>query len=879
MKRIAAFIKDKWFYILSIIIPWCIVLLYSYVNDTWITGRGNMGSGDLTGQIIPIAYSLWDKIHMHDSLAFTWNLMDGVDYSTVVGYMLSPFTIIMLLLPRVCLPGFIQFEMIAKWSLVSLSTVFFFYNTKYNTLKHNKKLISLYLGLAYTLGNGIVSYMLYIQFTDALICFPLLLILVERMVEDNSWKLYYLVLTFTIFTNSYLAFQMCIFLVIWFVFQYNAGVKDKLRKFITFALSSVFAAITNFGILLTSLNVASGRLTMDNSEKITIFTSQMLIKPYEFTKQLFVYEDIMGPGAYVPNIYFSVIGLFLVLIFPFIRMGAKRKLYMLGVTAFFVVSFFSGHINLIWHLFKVPNGVYNRFMYLFVFFMLFLVLYTLIYLEKAGSQQIIAGSILSIVLFVYTFFTVETYDYFITYFLTAMILAFMIIVMILYKRKSITYSNVLCVVAICGIIELSFNCYNSFYIHDSDLYYGKNGFVEAACEDLDDAQLEAGERIAAALPSPNIGFVTNQNSDSGFISAINVANMELHKRLGMATNGEVMFLSRGASPLANLIFNVRYGYGESELLYSDAEYVSGDAYLSMYRMKRLAGLGYMVDDSIVDWNAENKNCFQYQNDFVEKAVEGDTIFKPFNPDITCTDYREAVYNYDPTMAKEGTYCYLFKGMYGGEYDAKQFDFTVYEDADIYMSYASGEDFRLYIIVDGEQKHIDNISFETCTYHLGELKKGQKVQVVAMPLSEILKDKGYNIFLTFGKFDEESYSSSYEKLSNNVYNIETMESDYVKGSIHVDKHGIMMTSIPSLPGFTVYVDGQEKQYETIGGAMIGVPMDKGDHTVEFRYVTPNARVGFFISAGLFAIFIVICIAGGRRKKTIADSEDVIVDEVE
>lgn len=864
MSRIRDFLKRNWFYLVALLLPMAIAVVRSLIIQSWIVGKGNIITGDLQAQIIPICYEFWDKIHSGDSLFYTWHLTDGVDFNALSGYLMSPFMLLMLLFPRNCIPQFMEFTLLMKWALCTWSMVYFFYHTSHNRIKKHKEVVALFLGLAYGLSNAVISYTIYVQFMDVLICFPLLLLLVEKMAQEGKWKLYYLVLAFCIISNNYVAFQVCLFLVFWFGLQMGSGITHKFKKFMIFAGSSVLAAATAIGPVLIGLSLAQGRLGQTSKTKEYIFG--LVIDGTEFLKQLFVFTPISAASNRSPNIYFSVIAVFLILLFPAVKMSRKRKAYMLAMAVVFLVSFFSGAASIVWHLFNVPNGVYHRFMYLFVFYMLFMVLCILNHIEDIRLQHVIVSFVLCLGMFVYVFFTLETYQTVIIYLATILLFVLYFMIMVLYCRKSISASAILVVIAVLGIGELSANAYNAIAYCDDVVYFGENGFMNKGCDLLEQAELDKGERITLANPTSDLGMMTGQNTDSGFISAINTNNKNLHERLGMASNSKVEFLTRGASPLVNLIFNIRYGLGESAMLFSDATEIASDEYMQLYRMERLAGLGYMVNADITDWDYKDKNCFQFQNDFVNKAVQGEDIFEPaVIEQVTCGDFFGNEYERDEAYVENGIYSYDIENKNGNEYDSLQMTLYASEDQDLYMYMWSEDNYKIQIFIDGEKKQEDIRSFVQSTYHIGNVKKGQRIAVCAVPADNFEVGKKTNIMFSFAKFNEVNYAKAYKELSKNVYQIETEKSDYLKGTIHADESGIMMTSVQAVKGFSVYVDGKKTDYKTIADTMIGVPLDKGDHVVEFKYRTPYFVMGWSLSAGFFVLYLIISIVTVQRKR--------------
>lgn len=865
MNNIKEFIKKNWFYMAAIIIPWLIAVIHSYFADTWVTGNGSLIIGDTREQLVPFAYELWEKVHAGESLLYTWNLAAGCDFHAVIGYFLSPFTILLLLFPKTWIPDMIQFTMIMKWALTSFTMVYFFYNTKHNTLKYHKGLVSLFLGLAFALSNSVINYLIYIQFGDITICFPLLLLLVEKMVEKKSWKTYYLLLTFCIISNSYMMFGICLFLIMWFVMQLNGKVQEKWKKFWLFAGTSVLSALTAVFLVIPSLAITQERLATTSGMDRISYAFSILMKPTVFIKQLFLFPMIDPPHEITPNIYFSVLGIVLALFFVFIKISKKRKLYMCAMTTLMIASFFVGVLSLVWHLFNVPNGVFHRFSNIFIFVMLFLVLYVFIHLQDIKIKHIAFVGALLIAGFIITFFSIDEYLTFIPYLGTILLLVLYVMLMFLFGRKSISYSKMLVVLSIFGMLELILNANYAFTLYDAKTY-SINDKETFNVQELmrEEVNLADGERITTGNLMSNITMLGNKASDSGFVSAINGRMQYFYDRLGMGVNGKVEYTSKGASPLINLIMNIRYGIGLDEMDFSDAEKVKTKGSYQLYKMNRLAGLGYMVDSDVANWNITSEPCFVIQNTFVEKTVGGEPIFTGVEPKAKCFDINNKEIKRNSELERNGAYVYNYTSEFGNMNDSIQMDIYIEEDMDLYMFSLSAFLAKINVFVDDVMIHKDMKPYIQGTYHIGKVKKGQKISFVAISNMGVEKNADMFWFLRFAKFNEEAYAKAYEKLSANVYEIETMESDYVKGSIEADKDGIMMTSIQAVDGFTVYVDGKETEYETIGGALIGVPLKAGKHAVEFKYRTPHLTFARTVSACAFAVFLLLCFIGWKRK---------------
>jgi uncharacterized membrane protein YfhO len=171
-----------------------------------------------------------------------------------------------------------------------------------------------------------------------------------------------------------------------------------------------------------------------------------------------------------------------------------------------------------------------------------------------------------------------------------------------------------------------------------------------------------------------------------------------------------------------------------------------------------------------------------------------------------------------------------------------------------------------VFIDDEMQHADVDVLTQQTLHIGDVKKGQKISVCAVPAQYDREGVEAQWLIELAQFHEESYAAAYESLSQNVYQIETEISDVLRGTIHVDEAGIMMTSIQATDGMKVYVDDALTDYETIADTMIGVPLEAGDHVVEFRYEKGLAWYVYGISIAAFGVFLFLCLRERQREKS-------------
>ena len=87
-------------------------------------------------------------------------------------------------------------------------------------------------------------------------------------------------------------------------------------------------------------------------------------------------------------------------------------------------------------------------------------------------------------------------------------------------------------------------------------------------------------------------------------------------------------------------------------------------------------------------------------------------------------------------------------------------------------------------------------------------------------------------------------------------------------IDMARENYVFYSIPYDAGWTAYVDGVETEIERVNIGFMAVLVGEGEHTVEFKYVSPGFMTGLKISgaaAGAFAVYLAADIALSRRRK--------------
>ena len=89
--------------------------------------------------------------------------------------------------------------------------------------------------------------------------------------------------------------------------------------------------------------------------------------------------------------------------------------------------------------------------------------------------------------------------------------------------------------------------------------------------------------------------------------------------------------------------------------------------------------------------------------------------------------------------------------------------------------------------------------------------------------------------------------------------------YVEGTIECDRDGLLYASIPQNGNWSVTVDGEPAEIRLVGECMIGVELTEGSHVVAYHYHNQAFALGWKISLGCAAVFVLLAYFLGKPKE--------------
>lgn len=204
------------------------LLVLAVHENTIVGGSQTVLRMDLYHQYGPLYAELYDRIVNGYSLTYSWTSgLGGAFLGNLFNYCCSPFALIVLLCGHKNMPEAIALMFVAKAIFASMSFTYYI-NKSTKTIRRE----SIGFGLLYAFCGYFVAYSWNIMWMDAMAAFPLVILGIEYIIQKRKPALYMCAMTYTMITNYYMAFMVCILSVIYFLYFYFSRyeLRSQLRR-------------------------------------------------------------------------------------------------------------------------------------------------------------------------------------------------------------------------------------------------------------------------------------------------------------------------------------------------------------------------------------------------------------------------------------------------------------------------------------------------------------------------------------------------------------------------------------------------------------------------------------------------------------------------
>lgn len=362
MKKLKLKLKENYIYIFSFIVPIMLMVVIYALIGIYPTGDKTIVNSDMYLQYVGFLGHIKDVLKGEANLFYSFSKsLGGNTVGLFAYYMSSPLNLIIGLFPKAYIAETIVVITLIKIGLSSLTL------TIYLIQSFKKKDINVIMfSLCYSFMAYNINFQLNIMWLDGVVLLPLVMLGIDKLINENKYKLYVISLFIAIVSNYYIGYMICIFSGLYFIYKLILNNKVKLIKLGSFIGASILSvALSAFILIPTVLSLSSGKA------KFRLFQEapKLMMSLDEVIAQLFIANYSLGQimGNY-PNIYCGVIITVLGILY-FLNKNISRKERILSGIFMFVLllSIFISTLVLIWHGFDYPVGFAYRFSFLISF--------------------------------------------------------------------------------------------------------------------------------------------------------------------------------------------------------------------------------------------------------------------------------------------------------------------------------------------------------------------------------------------------------------------------------------------------------------------------------------------------------------------------------
>ncbi len=883
---------DNRFIFLSMFGSLLISILVAYCYNMIPFGNHTILRMDLYHQYGPLFAELYERIKEGGSFLYSWNSGGGSSFlGNFYNYLSSPLSLLVLLFSHENIPMAIGIIIFTKATIASAT---FTYYLKKSLNKHSY--ITAGFGVLYAFSGYFIAYYWNLMWLDAFALLPIVLLGIERIINKGKPLTFIISLALVMFSNYYMAYMVCMFSVIYFLYYYftnyqfgasledfrlpfkkdktfNKGFIYKIRSSrffmsgVTFAFGAVTAALTvAFALLPTYFILRACSATSGTfPEEIETYNSV-----FDFLANHLASLDptIRSSGDDVlPNVYCSVATVMLVPLFYFTKSISLREkistTVLLGVLYF---SFNTNYLNYIWHGFHFPNDLPYRFSFMYTFVILIIAFKTLIRIREFKPKELLGigfGTVLFIVL-VEEIGSKNVDD------LSVIIsLAFAIIYSIgfyvlgnkKYNRQAVALFLFCCFVSEYAIAN------TDNYVMNQELKYYSSDYQEfAQIKDEIDSQHKNDNKYRMELTNLRTRMDPcwyNYNGVSIFSSMAYEKLANLHQNLGLYGNYINSYTYNMQTPVYNAMFALDYIVNNSEEVRMNEELftmISGNDTFTAYKNKYSLPVAYMVDSSMNDWDYDNYDPFTVQNDYFQRATGIEDVFE----DEVIFDISGFAVS-DISNPSDGSDCFYFTA----DYDDGSGEINILilpEETKNYYLYVDSSNLDELTVEYSGNSMTQNIDDEHYILDLGMCGANEAV-TLKFTVKEGVTD-GYADFM-LRSINMNKFIKGYKKLKTQSMSVKEFTDTKISGTVTATDRGILYTSIPYDTGWKVTVDGQvldKEELIALGDALLGINLGKGTHTVEFEYTPQGLKIG--IGLTVFGVLILLLYIFVIRKRKFA-----------
>ena len=772
---------------------------------------------------------LWDANHQYSSYLSYWQqvllgkqngaysfqfALGGNMAGLVAYYLASPLNLLLLIAPTNNMPLVYSFLVLLKLGLCGL-TFYIFLRSVYRCGASG-----LLFSTSYALMGFIAVYCWTVMWLDALIALPLVVLGLYRLVNDQKPVLYITALAYTLFSQFYLGYMVCLFSCLYFAYllaqkamQRELAPRSLANAVLRFLGASLLAAGLSAILLIPAyLSISQGYTLFDSSLlSFTRMQSALDIFSKVYTASVSTVQLRSG----LPNLYIGIPLLVFAALYLFSpAVPLRNRLLSLGLLLLFWASFQYSTLYYIWHAFDAPQYFPSRFSFLFSFVLLELAwkgFSSRGRIPYASLKRItggLAGAFLAITALLFRPLNVEYLAYK-TVVLDVLFFALTCLLLCMERvgRRRLILLAVCAMQAICLLL-------NSYYA------LVRLNVIWSTTASEYTAQMEEGKALVRRIEQQDDGvyrteFNYHRTSNDSFAlgnaglthysSVVDAKTRDFARLTGLLFANAHILYNTGTTPVLDSLLGVKYVLRKQEYALAPLPdgyrplWTQGD--VTAYENPYALPIAYLVPPQVETLG--DSDPFINQNLLLSDLTgEPEPVFTPVSDVSRSLDNEWEVYEF-PVAAKQ----------------------------------------TLYLSSQGEQYQLNGGDLLPKEYYRG---------MVPLPVSDV--DATYQLRMTqpygihLAYFDEERFAQAYAVLAQYAAQVSSDTASHliVQVTVPAERRQLLFT-LPYDAGWHVTVDGVETAVASRYGMLLAVELPVGEHTVEMRFVPRGFVQGALVSA--------------------------------
>lgn len=865
--------KKRWFYpLMSALLGFAVMSLAYIYLGVWPFGDRSVMIVDMHHQYAPLLAQLKDMLKNGGSPLYSFEIGLGTSFIPLFGYYLaSPFNVILTLFPDEMLN-----ESILVITLIKNALTAGFFALCVQYIYRRRGISVIIVSILYSAMMYLLAYSWNIMWLDCVMVLPLVVMSLERLIRTGKYLPYVLSLAYALYANYYIAFMLCVFLVLYFICMWlrqKDTPAEKARGLGRFAVGSVLGGglvmflLVPVYISLANTSAAGSQLPdiKSNFEMFALLGRHL----YETTPTI--------RSGNLPNIYCGMLSVLALPVFATMKsIPLRRRLSYLGLLGVIAISFVVNQFDLLWHGLHAPNDLPYRFSFLYSFVLLLITFETLINIRRVTLRQV-AGSLAGIagIIMLTEQLGGDSYDFDSIYVSLLLVLIYALILGLVCRRK-ISARPACMLLLLIVTVETVLNASASFKTMQSNEYftaradYVANDITKAISKavkrtrEIGDAKSNGAFYRMEFLPRRTTvdTAMFDYRGMTVFASSSPQSLTKFMGYIGYAVNGVNSHLYKSFVPMNDSLIGIRYVILDSSLSYelsSDPylEYIDevsvGNATYSIYENKTALPLGYMVDGSISEWTPSQYDPITSQNALFAQLT-GDSI------DLYNMASVQVESGGGDVASVNGTSSFSINPQGNNSYG--RFTATIDSAGQTYTFIDCRAAKSIQVSSNNGSWSVS--PHEPYIINTGAMQQGEEISVSI----EAEGSCTGNIYV--GTLNQYVFENAINKLRSDTLEVSSFDDTRISGSIDTSKSGVLFTSIPFDDGWTVTVDGKKVETFAAGNAMLAFEVSAGRHTVEMRFFTKGLIPG--VIASLISAALLILLLVFIKNKVVDDTDD-------